>query len=60
MRQGGEFGISALAAKMINRMLEKEMTLREIADILGVTHQAVMQVKHRYGLPINEKIRTDK
>ena len=47
-------------AKMINRMLEKEMTLREIADILGVTPQAVMQVKHRYGLPRHEKIRTNK
>ena len=47
-------------AKMINRMLQKDMTLREIADILGITNQAVMQTKHRYGLPIDEKIRTDK
>ncbi len=59
-KKGGRPKVMSDKAKMINRMLEKEMTLREIADILGVTHQAVMQVKHRYGLPRNEKIRTDK
>ena len=59
-KKGGRPKALSDKAKMINRMLEKEMTLREIADILGVTHQAVMQVKHRYGLPRNEKIRTNK
>ena len=59
-KKGGRPKALTERAKMINRMLQKDMTLREIADILGITNQAVMQTKHRYGLPINEKIRTDK
>ena len=38
-------------AKVINKMLIKDMKVSEIADILGMSHQAVTQVKNRYGLP---------
>lgn len=38
-------------AQIINRMLLKGMTLRDIGDVLGVSHQSVMQVKQRYDLP---------
>lgn len=38
-------------AKVINKMLIKDMKVSEIADILGKSHQAVTQVKNRYGLP---------
>ena len=38
-------------AKVINKMLIKKMTVAEISDILGKSHQAVTQVKNRYGLP---------
>jgi hypothetical protein len=32
-------------------MLMKDMKVSEIADILGKSHQAVTQIKNRYGLP---------
>ncbi|MDB4350130.1 hypothetical protein OAA57_00950 [bacterium] len=38
-------------AKVINRMLIKDMKVSEIADILGKSHQAVTQIKNKYGLP---------
>ena len=38
-------------AKVINKMLIKGMTVAEISDILGKSHQAVTQVKNRYNLP---------
>ena len=38
-------------AEIINRMMKQRMLMRDIADILGVTQQAVSQVKLRYGLP---------
>jgi len=38
-------------AKVINRMLIKGMKVFEIAELLGKSHQAVTQVKNRYGLP---------
>jgi hypothetical protein len=38
-------------AKVINKMLIKDMKVSEIADILGKSHQAVTQIKNRYGLP---------
>lgn len=40
-------------AAVINRMIVKGMTMREIGEILGISHQAVTQVKLRYGLPRN-------
>lgn len=38
-------------AKIVNKMLIKDMKVSEIADILGKSHQAVTQIKNRYGLP---------
>jgi len=38
-------------AKVINRMLIKDMKVSEIAELLGKSHQAVTQIKNRYGLP---------
>jgi len=38
-------------AKIINKMLMKDMKVSEISDILGKSHQAVTQIKNRYGLP---------
>ena len=38
-------------AKIINKMLMKDMKVSEIAELLGKSHQAVTQIKHRYGLP---------
>ena len=38
-------------AKVINKMLIKDMKVSEIADILGKSHQSVTQIKNRYGLP---------
>jgi len=38
-------------AKIINKMLMKDMKVSEIADILGKSHQAVTQIKNRYDLP---------
>lgn len=38
-------------AKIINKMLMKDMKVSEIADILGKSHQAVTQIKNRYSLP---------
>ncbi len=40
-------------AKIINKMLMKDMKVSEIADILGKSHQSVTQIKNRYGLPRN-------
>ena len=38
-------------AEVINKMLINGMTVAEISDILGKSHQAVTQVKNRYNLP---------
>ena len=38
-------------AKIINKMLMKDMKVSEIAELLGKSHQAVTQIKNRYGLP---------
>ena len=38
-------------AEIINRMLKQDMLMREIADIMGISQQAVSQTKIRYGLP---------
>jgi len=46
-------------AAVVNRMLLKGMKLRDIGDILGVSHQSVSSIKQSYGLPRHET-RTDK
>ena len=38
-------------AKVVNRMLNKGMKVREIGEILGISHQAVSHMKKQYGLP---------
>lgn len=38
-------------AKIINRMIKKGMTLREMAELLGVSHPSIHDIKTRYGLP---------
>lgn len=37
-------------ARIIARCLEKGMTRRDIADVVGVSHQAVSDYMRRYGL----------
>ena len=41
-------------AKLVNRMIKRNMTMREIGEILGVSHQSVSELKRRYGLPRDE------
>ena len=38
-------------AKRVNRMIKLRMSMREIGDALGTSHQAVSEMKRRYGLP---------
>ena len=38
-------------AEIINRMLKQRMLMKDIADLMGITQQAVSQTKIRYGLP---------
>lgn len=38
-------------AKTVNNMLHKGMKVREIGEILGISHQAVSHMKKQYGLP---------
>jgi len=45
----------SIQADIVNRLLNKRMLLREIADILGVSQQAVSDMKKRYGLPRAEE-----
>ena len=47
-------------AAVINRMLLKGMKLRDIGEILGVSHQSVSHIKLHYGLPRHETSGTDK
>ena len=42
-------------AEIINNLMNKSMLFREIADILGITQQAVSDTKKRYGLPRSAK-----
>lgn len=42
-------------AEIINRMLKQGMLMREIADIMGISQQAVSQTKIRYGLPRSDE-----
>ena len=41
-------------AQMVNKLMLKNMTVAEIADIVGTTHQSVSQIRNRYGLPRGE------
>lgn len=41
-------------AAVVNRMLQKGMKVREIGEILGVSHQSVSHMKKQYGLPRHE------
>lgn len=38
-------------ANMVNKLMLKSMKVCDIADVLGVSHQAVSQTIKRYGLP---------
>ena len=38
-------------AVMLNKLLKREISLREAADIMGLTIKSVTQIKSRYGLP---------
>lgn len=38
-------------AKVVNRMLKKRMKIRDIGDVLGISHQSVSDMKKRYALP---------
>jgi DNA-directed RNA polymerase specialized sigma subunit len=42
-------------AKVVNRMLKRHMTIRDIGDVLGVSHQSVSDMKKRYALPRSEE-----
>ena len=58
-KNGKNFGRNKMKlskqADIVNRLLNKRMLLREIADILGVSQQAVSDMKKRYGLPRTEE-----
>lgn len=41
-------------AAVVNRMLLKGMKVREIGEILGISHQSVSHMKKQYGLPRHE------
>ena len=38
-------------AEIINNLINKSMLFKDIANILGITQQAVSDTKKRYGLP---------
>ncbi len=38
-------------AEIVNRMLLQEMLGRQIGELLGISQQAVSEIKKRYGLP---------
>ena len=38
-------------AVMLNKLLKREISLREAADIMGLTVKSITQIKSRYGLP---------
>ena len=41
-------------AEMLNKLLKKELSLKDAADIMGVTIHSLRQIKSRYSLPRNE------
>jgi DNA-directed RNA polymerase specialized sigma subunit len=38
-------------AEIVNRMLNQQMLGRQIGELLGISQQAVSEIKRRYGLP---------
>ena len=38
-------------AEVVNRMLLQDMLGRQIGELLGISQQAVSEIKKRYGLP---------
>ncbi len=38
-------------AEIVNRMLNQQMLGRQIGELLGISQQAVSEIKKRYGLP---------
>lgn len=38
-------------AEVVNRMLNQQMLGRQIGELLGISQQAVSEIKKRYGLP---------
>ena len=38
-------------AAMLNKLLQREMSLNDAADIMGLTIKSLRQIKSRYGLP---------
>ncbi len=38
-------------AVMLNKLLQREISLNDAADILGLTVKSLRQIKSRYGLP---------
>lgn len=42
-------------AEIINRMLKQRMLMKDIAEIMGISQQAVSQTKIRYGLPRSDE-----
>jgi|TARA_R110000787_G_scaffold4313_1_gene16706 hypothetical protein len=42
-------------AEIINRMLNQRMLMKDIAELMGISQQAVSQTKIRYGLPRSDE-----
>ena len=38
-------------AKVVNRLIKRGLTMREIGSIVGKSHQSVSEMKRRYDLP---------
>ena len=41
-------------AAMLNKLLQREMSLNDAADIMGLTIKSLRQIKSRYNLPRSE------
>ena len=41
-------------AEMVNRMLKRNMTLKSIAEIMGVSPKSASNIKRKYDLPRGE------
>ena len=47
-------------AEVVNRMLLQDMLGRQIGELLGISQQAVSEIKKRYGLPRKPEETKDK